>query len=150
MTRPTGIVAIAILLAVGGCGGSAGPVSSGELVDQADELCSAEQRRFDEIQQRPPATAEDAVEQTEELLEVAAETQEGLEEIEPPSDLSRAYERYLEARRRGQLELIDRGREAAERHDRVSYGSAQDKSIEAGRERRRLARAVGLEVCGRG
>ena len=150
MTRLICIAAIAASLAAAGCGGSTGPVSSGELVEQADELCSEEQRRFDEIQQEPPATADAAIEQTDELLEVAKETYEGLDEIDPPSDLRPAYERYLEARRQGQLELIERGREAAERHDRVGYGTAQEKSIEGTRERRRLARAVGLEVCGRG
>jgi len=141
--------AIAALAAATGCGGSTGPLNAGELISQGDELCVDEQERFKEIQVQAPASAADAVDQTNELIEVSNETLEKLTEIEPPSDLRSAYEGYLDARRQA-LDLLERGREAAERHDRVAYGAAQEKSIAGEKRRRRLARAVGFEVCGSG
>ena len=143
-----GVLLAAAAAAGAGCGGSTGPVSAAELISQGDDLCAEERTRYREIQTQAPKAASDAVEQTEELIDVAEETLDGLTEIEPPSDLSAAYDRYLDARRQS-LELLERGREAAERHDRRAYGDAVEES-EAGEARReKLARAVGFEVCGR-
>jgi hypothetical protein len=139
--------AVAAVVAAAGCGGSTGPVSTAELIEQGDQLCAEEQKRFREIQVQAPASAADAVDQTNELVDVSQETTDGLSEIEPPSNLRSAYDRYLDARREAQ-QLLERGRDAAERHDRVGYNSALKKSIAGEGQRQKLARKVGFEVCG--
>jgi hypothetical protein len=139
-------IAVAATLAWG-CGGDTGPVSTGELIDRGDELCIEEQDRFREIQAEAPASAADAVGQTSGLIEVSEETTDGLAEIEPPSNLESAYESYLGARDEA-LRQLERGRDAAERHDRVAYNAALKKSIAGEGERQKLARKVGFEVCG--
>ena len=144
---PARAPALILVALVAGCGGSTGPVSTAELIDQGDELCSEEQQRFREIQVQAPASSADAVDQTGELVEVSGETTSGLTDIEPPSNLQAAYDRYLDSRREA-LELLERGRDAAERHDRVGYNAALKKSIAGEGERQKLARKVGFEVCG--
>jgi hypothetical protein len=134
-----------VVIGVAGCGDS-GPLDRAELISRGDELCREGQGRFAEIQATAPATSTEAVGQTEELIEVSERELDELEELEPPADLEAPYERYLEARRRA-LELLERGREAAERQDGRAYGRAQEESEDGEGERRRLARAVGFEAC---
>ena len=144
---PYALALAAVAAGVGGCGGDDGPVSTAELIEQGDELCRTEQDRFREIQVRAPASASEAVEQTNELIEVSRETTDGLTGIEPPSDLESAYDRYLDARGDA-LKLLQNGREAADRHDRIGYNVALRKSIAGEGKRQKLARRVGFEVCG--
>ena len=140
--------ALATLAAiVAGCGGNSGPVSTAELIEQGDELCADEQKRFREIQVEAPASAADAVDQTSELVDVSQETSDGLADIEPPSNLQSAYDRYLDSREVA-IELLERGRDAAERHDRVAYNAALKKTNAEEAKRQKLARKVGFETCG--
>jgi hypothetical protein len=148
MSSPSRLLAspaAVIVIWLAGCGDS-GPLDQAELISRGDELCREGQERFDEIQATAPATSVEAVDQTDELIEVTAGELDELEELEPPADLEAAYERYLEARR-GALELLERGREAAERQDGRAYGRAQEETEDGAGERRRLARAVGFEAC---
>ena len=144
---PLALALAALAVAAAGCGGDSDPVSTAELIEQGDDLCQTEQDRFREIQVQAPTSASEAVDQTSELIEVSEETTDGLMDIEPPSDQQPAYERYLDSRDEA-LQLLERGRDAAEEHDRVGYNAALKKSIARGKERQRLARQVGFEVCG--
>lgn len=148
--RPTalGIVAPAALALalLTGCGSDGEQLSAAELVARGDEICRTGQERFAEIQSRPPANAVEALAQTEDLVAVASDELNELRRLRPPQELSEAYERYLEARGSA-LELLEEGRDAAERRDAKAYAEAQ---AEAGAEmgkRRQLAAAVGFEIC---
>jgi hypothetical protein len=138
-------LAAALIISLAGCGDS-GPLDPDELVSRGDELCREGQERFIKIQATPPATSVEAAGQTEELIEVSETELDDLEELEPPAELEEAYERYLDARREA-IELLKRGRKAAERQDGRAYARAQARSLREAGERRRLARAVGFEAC---
>ncbi len=144
---PTTIALLAASAAAlaAGCG-EGDPLSAEELVSRGDEICREGADRFAEIQERPPDSAGDAAEQTEELVEVAEDDLERLEDLRPPEQLSDRYERYLEARREA-LETLTDGRDAAEDGDARGYEAAQTEVVREGARRRKLARAVGFKVC---
>jgi len=135
------------LAALAGCG-EGDPHRADELTARGDELCAEGRERFEEIQRQPPGNAREAADQAEELVEVAGDELEELEELRPPEELSDAYDRYLEARRSA-LESLERGRDAASDSDAEAYASAQGEVVGEADERGRLARAVGFEVCGK-
>jgi hypothetical protein len=152
--RPTrtqlAVCALALAAAVTafGCGGGddGEQVSAEELLDRGDRVCQEGQQRFAEIQRDTPADAGEAFEQTEELAEVASEELDELERLDPPGELDESYDRYLEARGEA-LDLLERGRDAAEDRDAKAYDEAQNQLAADQRERIELARAVGFEVC---
>lgn len=139
------IILIALLLGLGGCGDGE-EVSAEELVSRGDAICGEGQARFSEIQAEPPANPKEAVEQTEELIAVAEGQLEDLEGLEPPEDLREAYDRYLEEWGQA-IELMKRGRDAAERRDAAGYGEAQEEAEAERAERLKLARQLGFGVC---
>lgn len=140
-------LAFALAALAGGCG-QGDPLSAEELTARGDELCAEGRERFDEIQRQPPGNASEAADQAEELVEVASEELDELEDLRPPEELSDPYDRYLEARRSA-LESLERGRDAASDSDAEAYASAQREVVREAEERERLARAVGFEVCGK-
>jgi hypothetical protein len=134
------------LLAAAGCGEDADRVSAEELISRGDAICAEGQERFAELQADAPSTAAVAAEQAEALLAVATDSLNELRTIRPPEELQDRYEAYLDARTRA-LELLEEGRDAAEDKDAGAYGAAQAKAADEQRDRLRLARAVGFEVC---
>ena len=143
---PLTLVLCSVAAAIAGCGDDTDDVSAEELVSRGDEICREGRDRFAEIQDAAPQSADEAHEQTEELVDAAAEELDELERLRPPEEMRDAYERYLAARSEA-LDLLERGRDAAADGDAGAYGDAQTE-LEAGRrERARLARAVGFRVC---
>lgn len=135
------------LVALPGCGGGdTEQVSAQQLLSRGDEICRHGRARFNEIQAQAPANASAAADQANELLDVATDELNELREIRPPAELSKEYNRYLEARGRA-LELLERGRDAAEDKDADAYGIAQAKAAAGQPERLKLARAVGFKEC---
>jgi ElaB/YqjD/DUF883 family membrane-anchored ribosome-binding protein len=141
------VPAIAMIAAGAGCGSGEEEVSEAELRQKADSICREEQARFDRIQAHAPANASIAADQTKELIGVAGSASAELGDLEPPESLADAYDRYLEARDRAVGEM-KRGQEAAENRDSAGYAAAQTSVAKGAPERRRLAGAVGLRVCG--
>lgn len=138
--------ALALLVLAAGCGGD-DPLSEDELVSRGDELCSEGQDRFAEIQAEPPENASAAADQTQELIEVAEDEVASLRDFEASDDeVQGALDSYVESRE-GAIELLEEGRDAAERQDGGAYGEAQSEVAASAGERLRLAREVGFEVC---
>jgi hypothetical protein len=129
-----------------GCGGGPEEVDPEELVDKGDEICRMGQERFEEIQSDPPANSNEAVDQTDLLIQESEDELNALRDLEPPDELRDPYDRYLEARGRA-LEYLRRGRDAAEGQDSEAYLEAQQGVAKRARERRQLAEAVGFQVC---
>ncbi|MCE3265436.1 MAG: hypothetical protein K0S15_145 [Solirubrobacterales bacterium] len=151
--RPAGFAALASValaaLAGAGCGENGDQVSEEELIARGDRICAEGQKRFAEVQAAAPQSAAVAAEQTEKLLQIATDSLNELRDIRPPEDLRERYDAYLEARARA-LELLAKGRNAAADEDAESYGRAQVRAAAEQKQRLRLARAVGFEVCSRG
>jgi hypothetical protein len=143
---PLTLFLCSLAAAVGGCGDDTDDVSAEELVSRGDEICREGRERFAEIQDHAPQSADEAREQTEELVDAASEELDELEGLRPPEEVRDAYDRYLEARSDA-LDLLERGRDAAADGDAGAYADAQTELEEGRRERARLARALGFRDC---
>jgi hypothetical protein len=130
-----------------GCGGSgATPVSGPELITKGDELCRVGQQKFAEIQAKPATTVSQYADQTGELADAAQTVLDGLQGLKPPSQLSQKYDAYLSAYQAG-VELLKKGRDAAEQRDGNVFGKLQKQVEKTGVHRRQLAAAVGFKDC---
>ena len=135
------------VVALAGCGGDdTEDVSAEELISRGDELCREGQERFEQIQGETPANADEAHEQTEELVAVADAELSELREMRPPEELRDAYDRYLESRGEA-LDLLERGRDAAANGDAKAYAEAQTELAADQDARVELAREIGFSVC---
>jgi hypothetical protein len=150
MRTPISIALLtALLLAIpviAGCGDGAEQVSSAELVQRADQICTEERDRFDQIQSAPPPSASAAVDQTGDLIDATESAISDLRDIEPPESQRDTYDGYLNARD----EVVDemkKGKEAAEDRDTAAYGAAQDAVAKGAAERQKLAAELGFKVC---
>jgi hypothetical protein len=94
----------------------------------------------------PPANARDAEQQTSELISASEGALDQFEEIEPPGELEGRLEAYLDQRRKA-LELLRRGREAAQRQDRRAYSAALERALRETPRRQALARGLGFREC---
>lgn len=147
--RPISVIAVAAaLLAATGCGDD-GPreVSASELIGMGDDICAQGQERFAQIQQNPLHNANDAADQTRELIAAAENELNELRDLVPPGELQDAYDRYLGARVRA-IEVFRQGLDAAEHDDDRAYVDAQARAAVGAAKRRELAAAVGFKVCG--
>jgi hypothetical protein len=145
--RMLAAVSSALALAgAAGCGGGTEDVSAEELVTRGDEICRDGAERFAELQAEPPANASEATELTDDLIAVSEDVLNELRDLRPPQEVEPAYNRYLEARGRA-LEFFRRGKDAAEAQDAKAYAAAQEGVAGSAGERRKLAEAVGFEVC---
>lgn len=132
-----------------GCGSDTEQVSAEELISRGDAICAEGRKSFDQVQAQAPANAAAAADQTDELVEIATDELNELRNIRPPDELRESYDSYLEARGRA-LELLERGRDAAEDKDAEAYGKAQANAAAEQPERLKLARAVGFKTCSKG
>ncbi len=134
--------------AIAGCDGGPEQITAEELVDRGDDICGEVSERFDEIQAAPLTSAAVGEKQAEELLDVTDDAQADLRDLEPPEEVRDTYESYLEARDDFR-DLLERGREAAERRNGAAYGKAQEEAAAGAPERERLADELGFKVCSR-
>jgi hypothetical protein len=151
MLRPGSIALFLATLAIGtilgGCGGGGSKqVSAAELVQKADAICSQERSSYERIQAHPPPNASVAADQTGELIQATEDANSSLRGLEPPDELRSAFGRYLEARDRV-LDEMKRGKDAAQSQDSAAYGAAQAAVAGDAPQRRKLAQALGLQVC---
>jgi hypothetical protein len=141
-----GVLAAALPPGCGGGGGSSGPLTQGELVAKANEICRDQIQRFAEIQADPPANAADGVDQTKALIDASQAELSAFEDLQPPEGLQAKLDRYLDARRIA-IAQLEAGRDAAKRQDRKAYGAALTRAQKQTPERRRLAHALGFTRC---
>lgn len=152
--KPRGSLALTLLIvlvagAFAGCGGGSEQVSAEELVERGDRICVEERRQFDQIQAEPLTSAAVGEQQAAQLLAVTEGAQADLRDLEPPEEIRDRYERYLAARDEVG-DLLEEGREAAERRDGDVYGKAQEEAAAGAAGRQQLARQLGFTVCSQG
>lgn len=140
------LATLVVAAAIAGCGGGSSPVTAAQLIATGDELCRAGQQSFNEIQARPPSSAADAADQTGKLVASAQKELDGLRDLQPPAELSRGYDAYLEAKQQA-LDLLEKGQGAAEKQDGKTYGALQKQISQGAAKRRQLAEAVGFKDC---
>lgn len=140
------LVALAVLLDLGPFADE--DLSEAEFLARGDELCAQAHSGFEESQDSPPRTASEARELTSELLAIAREERHAIADLDAPTSLDAAVERYLNVRERG-IGRLEAGVEAAEGGDAVAYEKAQAGLASGQLKRRRLARRIGFEECSR-
>ena len=118
-----------------------------ELQQQADQACRTEQQKFRQIQATPPANASEAVDQTKALIAVAETASSTIDGLEPPAELQGKLDAYLSARGRA-IDEMKKGQDAADNQDSHAYGAAQAAVSRSAAERSKLAKSLGLKVCG--
>ncbi len=123
-------------------------LSRAEFLAEGDEICTEAHDAFTELQDKTPATAREAVDLTEQLINVAEDERDAIDELNGPSDLDDEVDEYLSARQEG-IDLLDRGLDAAEADDGDTYAASQAKVAAQQVERLKLALAVGFTECSR-
>jgi hypothetical protein len=139
-----GAAAIGALVCCGG-GGSA---SSQDFTAEANRICHDAQQQFDQIQRRPPKTADQAEKQADALADVSRQALDNLRTLESPDEVKATYERYLNAREKA-IGYLEAGRDAAARNDPNAYAQAKRKAAADQATRLQLARQAGLRSCSR-
>jgi hypothetical protein len=150
MRPPISPLAVALLLiaatALAGCGGGKEQVTSVELVQKGDQICTDEADRFNQIQSAPPASATAAKDQTSELVDAAESAHSDLQNLDPPDAQQPTYDSYLDAHQAA-INQIKRGEDAAENQDSATYGAAQEAVAKSAPQRQKLASQLGFKVC---
>ena len=137
--------ALFVFLAVAACsGGGDDRLSAAEYVRRADEVCATYDRRLEELPR--PEDLADLADLADRALPIAEEGVRELRKLEPPKELERPVNEWLE-RNDANVEKIEELREAARAGDeqRVQIlGSEARKNEE---EADALARRIGLRTC---
>ncbi len=140
------LVALALLLDLGSAGEE--ELSEAEFLARGDEICRQSDRDFEELQGSAPATAGEAAELTETLIDISETELEQIRELGAPPVVEQPLERYLDAREQG-IEELEAGLEAAQERDAFAYAEAQAKVAGGQVKRLQLAREVGFDECSR-
>src|SRR5918996_1493324 len=123
-------------------------VSRAEFLAQGDEICAEAHEAFTELQAETPATAREAVDLTEQLVNIAEDERDEIEDLNGPSDLDDEVDAYLSARQEG-IDLLHHGLDAAEDNDGQTYAASQAKVAAQQLERLERAEAIGFDACSR-
>ena len=140
-------VAVALVLLIDG-GGSAPSetLTRQQFRARGDRICADAHRQFADLQRNQPATAEDAEDLTQALLETAEHERDSLAALAAPPELEQRVGEYLKARGQGIAELR-KGLAAAKRGDGDAYLTAQAAVARGQLARERLARQIGFREC---
>jgi hypothetical protein len=139
-----GVVAVVLVAGCGGGGSTSPTTTSGEpltkqeLIAQGDAICRQALEKFQQLQQNPPTTAEDAATLTQQLIDITETELAQLRDLKPPASVQSSLDDYLKA-----------GLKAAQQNDAPGYAKAQAKTVSQQVQRLSLARAVGFKECSR-
>jgi hypothetical protein len=141
-----------VLLTVGllaGCGGGGGgTLSKSEFIARGDAICKQAHDQYAQLQKNPPATAPEAAALTQKLIGISQSELSQLQDLNAPSEVQPALDRYLKAREQG-IALLKKGLQAAENKDANGYAAAQAQIAKGQVNRLKLAQAVGFKECSR-
>jgi hypothetical protein len=162
--RATLILAACISIALGaaaaGCGGGGGssdqPLTKSELIAKADGICSQANKGVpsppSDLANFNPATAnEDQLKEFGDYLDKVSKhfraELEDLQALEPPQELADDYDKAM-ANLEESLNELDEAAEAAKKGDRNELLSKLAESDKHSTEANKLAKKIGLKVCG--
>jgi len=151
-------LAVVVPVLVAGCGGGGEsststttggePLTKDALIAQGDAICRQALEKFQQLQQNPPTTAEDAATLTQQLIDITETELSQLRDLNPPATLQSSLDDYLNALDKN-IAVLKQGLKAAQQNDAPGYAKAQAKTVSQQVERLQLARAVGFEECSR-
>jgi hypothetical protein len=119
-----------------------------EFLAEGDEICAEAHEAFTDLQAETPATAATAADLTGQLVNIAEDERDEIDDLEGPDDLEGEVDSYLAARDEG-IDQLQRGLDAAEDNDAGAYAAAQAKVAAAQLRRQRAAQQIGFRECSR-
>jgi hypothetical protein len=138
------LVVVLVTFAGGGCG-EADRLSREEFVREATEICAPLERELEALPQ--PQSLSDLGSYARRAGELTEEGLERLQELRPPEELERPFERYL-ARVEHVVDLLD-DLEAAVADDELDEAQRLTGEIAEVDDAANLARAAGIPACER-
>ena len=139
-------VAVLVLAALAGCGGSGGDrLSRAEFISQADAICTEYEEKLNAL--GTPQNTEELAEFADKALPIAEDGRDELGELRPPEDLQDTYDAWLEQGDRA-IQIVEDLREAAEDGDTAEIQRIAREAEAADTEANRLAEQIGFEQCG--
>lgn len=123
-------------------------LSRQEFLAQGDEICAEAHGAFTDLQDETPGTAAQAADLTGQLVNIAEDERDEIDDLEGPEDLEGEVDAYLSAREEG-IDQLQRGLDAAEDADAGAYADAQAKLAAAQLKRQRAAQEIGFRECSR-
>jgi predicted transcriptional regulator len=147
-------VSAVVLAGCGGGGSSTSTAASGEalskqeLIAKGDAICRQAREQFQQLQQNPPTTAEDAAALTQKLIDITESELSQLRQLTPPASAESSMDDYLKAMEKN-VGVLKQGLKAAQQGDATGYAEAQAKTVSQQVERLQLARSVGFNECSR-
>jgi len=136
----------ALLLAGCGGGGSTTTLSKADFIAQGDAICKQAHDQYAQLQKTPPNTAPEAAALTQKLIAISDSELSQLRDLNAPSEVKPALDRYLKAREQG-IAVLRKGLQAAENNDASGYAAAQAQTAKGQVKRLKLAQAVGFTQC---
>lgn len=140
-------LAIAASVFLGACGGGDSATPEQFRAD-ANKVCGELESSLNRIQGRVPRTADQAEKQASAIVDVSQQALDNLRKIEPPDELSDAYDQYLNSRERA-IGFAEDSRDAAADNDANAYVRGKRRLAAGQPERRKEALALGLGACSR-
>ena len=134
-----------LALAIAGCGGDDGP-SAEDYARDGNEVCRQAIADARDIERPSGDSSEAVAAYASAFLPIARTRLEGLEELEPPSDLERFHDRLIEEQRR-YVAAVETLADAADRDDRATAERAAQEGAQASRRSSVLYRELGLDTC---
>jgi hypothetical protein len=124
-------------------------LSKAELIAKADAICADSQSSFEEVRAEfPEASQEEAPDAgySEALVGISTPAVRRLKALDPPPNVRRAYEEYVQAQQRVHKYDVQALRAARAEHTN-EYLAARERRDNGQRERYELAREIGLKTC---
>jgi hypothetical protein len=155
-------ISIALAAVAAGCGGggdsssSDQPLTKSELIAKADGICSQANKGVptppsDLANFNPTTATEDQLKEFGDYLDKVAKhfrtELDDLQNLKPPADLADDYDKAM-ANLEESLNELDEAAEAAKKGDRNELLSKLAESDKHSTEANKLAKKIGLKVCG--
>ena len=150
MRRVSAVATLAVVLtatSLSACGGG-DSASPEQFRADANKVCRELESNLERIQGRVPQTADQAEKQASAIVDVSQQALDNLRKVNPPDELSDAYDKYLDARERA-IGFAEDSRDAAADNDADAYVRGKRRLAAGQPQRRKQALALGLGACSR-
>lgn len=138
------VIAVALVVALAGCGGGDGRLSKAEWATQADTICKRVNDRLEQTEQ--PETMAELVAVLDQGLKDVDEAIADLRELEPPEDIEPEVDAWLAKVEEASAE-IEKARDAAKAQNEEQLSAALERGTRVNDEGNRHARELGLKEC---
>jgi hypothetical protein len=141
-------VALAVLVAAGGCGDSNRALSRHDFVREANAICGEANEQVRALGPEPPILTDEQADWIEQLTKIDREATEKLDLLQPPDAAEHPIASMLSAFERG-LGKGDEIARASRAGDDAAFRSSVDAALDSLTQAQASAAAHGLSECAR-